>query len=151
MTKTRRLDMEALHRDLRCSLRYGGVRASRLLHYTPDLIELLYPMADYPQLNAYDRAIQTEVLIRQAVDSIGGNAGHALAVILCLPSGTLSRKLDERRSIAANYLGIQPETFRRHRHEQRLLYDLAVEIYRLHSTNTEATNDSKPNLNAAGR
>lgn len=137
MTGTPRLNVEALHQHLRDALRHGA-RASRLLRHTHAIIELLYPTANYPHLNKYDCAIAAETLIRQAVDAIGGNPGQALATVLCLPPGTLGRTLDDRRRAAANYLDIEADTFRRDWHEKALLYDLAIEIYRIHATGCAA-------------
>ena len=134
MTGTPRLDIEDLHHHLRDALRHGA-RASRLLRYTPAIIELLCPAADHPDLNEYDRAIAAESLIRHAIDAIGGNPGHAIATVLCLPPGTLGRTLEDRRRIAAGYLDIEADTFRRYPHEKTLLFDLAIEIYRHHTTN----------------
>lgn len=134
MTGIQRLDIEALHQHLRDALRHGA-RASRLLRYTPAIIELLYPAADHPYLNEYDRAIAVETLIRQAVDTIGGNPGEAIAAVLCLPPGTLGRKLEDRRRIAAGYLDIEADTFRRDWHEGALLFDLTIEIYRHRKAN----------------
>jgi hypothetical protein len=130
---TRRLDVEALLEHLRGALRHGA-RASRLLRHTPEFVELLYPAEEYSALNAFDRAIKTEALIRRAVDIIGGQSGHAIAIVLCLASGTLDHNLQRRRSLAAQHLGIQAETFRCPGREGALLHDLAVEIYRLHTT-----------------
>lgn len=133
MTGLRHLDIEELHQHLRDALRHGA-RASRLLRYTPGVIELLYPASDYPHLNSCDRAIDTETLIRHAIDAIGGQSAHAIAIVLCLASGTLDHTLQHRRSLAAQHLGIQAETFRCPWREGALLYDLAVEMYRLHTT-----------------
>jgi hypothetical protein len=138
MTGMRCLTVEALHQYLRSALRHGA-RASRLLRHSPELIDLLYPADVYSQLNASDRAIKTETLIRQAVDAIGGQSGHAIAIILCLASGTLDHKLQHRRSLAAQHLGIQAETFRCPWREGALLHDLAVEVYRLYITGEEIT------------
>lgn len=128
------LTVEELHHHLRGALRHGA-RASRLLRHTPQVVELLYPTQEHSGLNASDRAIKTEALIRRAVDAVGGQSGHAIAIILCLAVGTLDHKLAHRRSLAAQHLGIQAETFRCPWREGALLHDLAVEIYRLHTTN----------------
>lgn len=137
MTGTRRLNIEALHRYLRACLRHGA-RASRLLRYTPEIIDLLYPETDHPNIDRHDRALLVEADIRRGIDTIGGDAGHAIATVLCLPPGTLGRTLEDRRHIAAYHLGINADTFRRHWHEGALLFDLAIEIYK-HHTNTDPT------------
>ena len=133
MTGTPRLDIEALHHHLRYALRHGA-RASRLLRYTPAIIELLCPAADHPDADQYERALRAETDIRRGIDAIGGHAGRAIATVLCLPPGTLGRTLEDRRRIAAGYLDIEADTFRRHPHEKTLLFDLAIEIYRHHTT-----------------
>lgn len=136
MTGTRRLNIEALNRHLRDARRHGA-RASRLLHYTPELVELLYPAEQYPQLDAHDRAITTETLIRQAIDAIGGDAGHALAIILCLTPGTLGCTLDDRRRMAADHLGIRADTWKRGWREGALFRDLLLEIYQLRQSTSD--------------
>jgi hypothetical protein len=132
MTGTRHLNIERLYTQLRCTLRYGA-RASRLLRYTPDMIELLYPATAYPHLSACDRALKVEAVIREAANAIGGNPGHAIAVALSLVPGTFGCTLEHRRRIAGRQLDLAADTFRRV-HEEILLFDLAVEIYRLHTT-----------------
>jgi len=129
MTGTRRLDIEALNRYLRAALRHGA-RASRLLRYTPAIIEELYPAADHPDADQHERALRVEADIRRGVDAIGGHAGHAIAVVLCLPVGTVGRTLEDRRRIAADHIGISADTFRRDWHEGVLLFDLTIEIYK---------------------
>jgi hypothetical protein len=122
-------DVEQLHRCLKNSVRHGA-RAARLVEHVPEIIELLYPAATYPGVSQHNRAQKVEADIRRAVDEdIGGLAGEAVATVLCLPPGTVGRKLGDRRRIAAGYLGIDPETFRRDPHEGALLKDLAVEIH----------------------
>jgi hypothetical protein len=141
MAGTQPLDIRQLYRYLRMALRHGGVRASRLLRYTPDIIEFLCPAASDPQLSVHDRAIKIETLMRDAIHAIGGNAGDALATILCLPPGTLGLTLEHRRRIAADYLNIEADTFRRDWHEKALLFDLTIEIYRrLNATETPQSN-----------
>lgn len=131
MTSTRHIDFDELHDALKDARRHG-VKAARLLDHAPALIELLYPAADYPELAAQDRALAVEKLVNAAVDSIGGDVGHALALTLCLRPGTLGRTLDGRRQLAAKYLGISPDTWTRGWRETRLFKDLVAEIYRLH-------------------
>lgn len=128
MVSTRRLDLEALHRELRRSLRYG-TRASRLIRYCPLLIELVRPAQDYPDSGIAERAITTEQLIREAIASIGGPEAEVLLILFCLKPGTTGMNLETRRQHAAELLGILPDTLRRERHEGRMLWDLAVEIY----------------------
>lgn len=128
MVYKRRLDLEALHRELRRSLRYG-LRASRLIRHCPELVELVLPAPDYPELSLAERAIALEQLIREAIDSIGGPEAEALLILFCLKPGTTGMNLETRRQHAAELLGILPDTLRRERHEGRMVWDLAVEIY----------------------
>jgi len=146
MTEICRLNIEALYRQLRRALRYGA-RASRLLRHTPDVIELLFPAAPHPHLSACDRAIKAETVIRQAADAIGGSPGHAIATVLCLPPGTLGRTLEDRRRIAARHLDLEADTWRRDWHEGALLYDLTIEIYRLHTTRRTVNTPETDTLN----
>lgn len=138
MTTGKRLNVEALHQHLRDALRHGA-KAARLLRHSPELVDLLYPADAYSQLNSTDRALKTETLIQQAIDAIGGQSGHAISIILCLASGTRDHNLQRRRSLAAQHLGIQAETFRCHWREGALLHDLTVEVYRLYATGEETT------------
>lgn len=128
MVSTRRLDPEALQESLRRSLR-RGVRASRLVRYAPELIELVVPVSKAPELSIYDRAFKTEQVIRQGIDRIGGPEAGALLILFCLKPGTTGMNLETRRQHAAELLGILPGTLRRERHEGRLLWDLAMEVY----------------------
>jgi hypothetical protein len=129
MASTLPLDIEQLYRHLQQALRYGA-RASRLLRHVPDIIDFLYPAESYPQLSVEDRAIKVEDLIQDATHAIGGDPGEALAAVLCLLPGTLGRTLDHRRRIAADYLNIEADTFRRPWNEKALLFDLTIEIYK---------------------
>jgi len=128
LVNNRRLDPEALYTELRRSLRYG-TRASRLIRHYPELVELLQPAQDYPELGLAERAIGTEQLIREAIDSIGGPEADALLILFCLKPGTTGMNLETMRQHAAELLGILPDTLRRQRHEGWMLWDLAVEIY----------------------
>lgn len=136
-TGTRRLTVEALHQHLKNALRHGA-KASRLLRHSLGMIELLCPAEEYSQMDAPDRALKAEELINRAIDAIGGQSGHAIAIILGLKVGALDHNLTYRRSLAAEHLGIQPETFRCPWREPALLHDLAMEIYRLHTNQSPA-------------
>lgn len=133
-SSARRIDLEELHQAFKEARRWG-VTLSRLIDYSPSLIEQLYPAAVYPDLTIDERAQAVEKLVRTALDSIGGDASHALAITLCLVPGTYGRKLDQRRALAADYLGILPVTWTRGWREPRLFRDLVTEIYRLHQHN----------------
>jgi hypothetical protein len=136
MAGTQPLDIEMLHVAFKEARRLG-VRVWRLVHYTPHVVELLFPAARYPGISLHDRAIAVEQLTRDAVASIGGEVGHALAITLCLLPGTLGCTLDERRRLAATHLGILQDTWERGWREERLFHDLVMEIYRLHRTNPD--------------
>jgi hypothetical protein len=92
---------------------------------------MLYPVEAHPGMNPHDRAISTEIQIRRALESIGGHASEALAIVLGLSAGTLGRSLSDRRQGAGKLLGMEADTFRRDQHEGALLYDVAIEIYRM--------------------
>lgn len=128
----RQVDIHALREQLTNAVSNGGARASRLLRYTPDIIDVLYPATDHPELSAYQLAFRVEHDIREAIDAIAGPAAQALGAILCLHPGLLGRKLEHRRRIAASHFDIEPDTFRRSWHEEALLFDLAIEICRIH-------------------
>lgn len=123
-------DVDALHRGL-CRVLRQGARASRLVKYAPEVVELLCPAAEHPDMSPWDRAICAEALIRQALESIGGNIGQAMAIVLCLSAGTLGRSLTDRRRSAAGLLDMEADNFRREQHEKALLYDVAFEVYRI--------------------
>lgn len=130
------IDIKQLHHYLKTAIRHGA-RAARLVEHVPGMIELLYPAAIYPHLSEHERALLVEADIRRTIaDRIGGPPGDAVATVLCLPPGTLGRKLGDRRRIAAEQLGIDAGTFRRSYHEAALLRDLAVEIRHYYTTGT---------------
>jgi hypothetical protein len=128
VVNTRRLDVEALHTELRRTLRHGA-RASRLVRFTPQLVDLLLPPATDADDSIHERAVGVERLIRQALESIGGPEAEALSILLCLKPGTTGMTLETRRQHAGELLGIQAGTMRRERHEGLLLWDLAMEVY----------------------
>lgn len=128
MAITRRLDPEALYTELRRALRHGA-RASRLVRYSPELVEMLCPADQRPDLTVFDRARRTEELLRRAISAIGGSYGEAAAILLCLAPGTLGLTLEQRRQRAGQLLGKLPDTFRRARHEGLLLWDLVGEVW----------------------
>src|SRR5918997_4482053 len=133
MSSQRLLNTEALLKQLK-RVRRRGARASRILQYTPELVEMLYPATMYPDLDAEARSMVVEHLIRQAVDVIGGDEGHALAITLGLLPGLMGMRLNDRRKRAAEYMGVTANTWRRGPNEGVLFYDLAVEINRLYGT-----------------
>ncbi|MBO0783041.1 MAG: hypothetical protein J2P37_29855, partial [Ktedonobacteraceae bacterium] len=124
----RRLDVEALYTELRRTLRHGA-RASRLVRFTPELVELLLPSEANPDATIYERAIQAEGIVREALERIGGPEAEALSILLCLKPGTTGMTLEARRQRAGAVLGIQPGTMRRERHEGLLVWDLGMEVY----------------------
>lgn len=130
MSLQRRLDVEALHRGLKASLKHGA-RAARLIRYCPELIETLFPEAGHSELTVYDRAVKTEELLRQATASLGGRWGEAAEILLALEAGTVGLKLEERRRMAGALFEVDANTFRRERWEGLLLWDVAMEAYAL--------------------
>lgn len=129
MVNTRRLDVEALHRELRRTLRHGA-RASRLVRFTPELVDLLLPPMTNVDATIYERAIEVEHIVGQALEHIGGPEAEALSILLCLKPGTTGMTLEIRRQHAGEVLGVQAGTMRRERHEGLLLWDLTMEVYR---------------------
>ncbi|MGH3802306.1 MAG: hypothetical protein ACRDTD_19655, partial [Pseudonocardiaceae bacterium] len=67
MTGNRRLDIGALHKHLRIALRQGGAQASRMLRYTPEIIDIIYPAYEYPDCDQTERALRTQADICRAV------------------------------------------------------------------------------------
>lgn len=133
-TQTHDITVHALHRYLQDSAKRGGAYASRLLQQVPEIVDLLYPTADYPHLSDFERAFNVENDIRHVIDhDIGGPSGEAIATVLCLRLGTVGRTLGDRRRIAATFLNIDAQTFRRARHEGALLFDLAFQIHHRHT------------------
>ena len=128
MSEHRRLDIEALHRGLKASLRHGA-RAARLIRYCPELIEVLFPEAEHPELMIYDRAIHAEGLICAATKNIGGDYSEAAEILLALKPGTMGLKLEERRRMAGALFEIDAQTFRRPRWQGQLMWDIVIEIY----------------------
>jgi hypothetical protein len=123
--------VDGLHEQLRRSLRHG-TRAAQLLIYSRPLIDALTPPEPEPvtEHGIYDRALRAEELIRAAITEIGGTSAEILLIITQLKPGYHRVAFKERRKAAANLLGIQPETFRRGRHEEMLLLELAIQLYR---------------------
>jgi hypothetical protein len=79
-------NVDALFAGLGRALFYGA-RASQLLQYTSEIVDLPYSREAYPWMNDHDRALSAERIIRQAVAVIGGLSGDALAAMLCLSPG----------------------------------------------------------------
>ena len=130
MNSQGRLDLEALLTQLKRA-RLHGARASRLLRYTPALVDLVCPSADDPTLTAADRALKTEQILREAIASLGEPLSDAVEVLLALAPGTLGLKLGQRQERAAELLDLKARAFRLETHEGQLLWDVAVEAYRL--------------------
>jgi hypothetical protein len=107
MNSPRRLDLEALLKQLKRA-RLHGARASRLLRYTPALVDLICTGEVYSTLTAVDRALKTEQILREAIASLGPPLSDAAEVLLALAPGTLSLKLGERQEQAADLLGLRP-------------------------------------------
>jgi hypothetical protein len=132
MTSKIVLDVDALYEALGRAVFYGA-RASQLWRYTREIVDMLYPAADYPDVDDLGRALVAEALIRRAVAAIGGISADALGILLCLSPGVMGRPASARQRLAAGLFDRHPRAFRRGRYQRDLLYDLAVEIYRIHS------------------
>lgn len=105
------------------------------MRFTPELIDLLLPSTADPAVTIFERAVEAEQMIRQALESIGGPEAEALSILLCLKPGTTGMTLETRRQHAGELLGIQAGTMRRERHEGLLIWDLAMEVYRIVAQN----------------
>jgi len=128
-----------VQKGLKRALRKGA-RASRLVLYTPDVVDLLVPedsgrsddeshASQEPSIHR--RALIAERIIRAAIERIGGADAEALMILLSLRPGTLGLTLDSRRQAAARLVGVRAETFRRKNHEGLMIWDLAMEIWDL--------------------
>jgi hypothetical protein len=127
----RRPTVEELHDHLRGVVFYGAAAPSLLANY-PDVVELVYPADEHDGLDLDLRALRTEALIRQAAYNVDKRTGgEAVSTVLGLAVGTQGRKLIDRRRIAGDYFGVLPDTFRKPRHEGRLMRALAIEIIRI--------------------
>ncbi len=124
------VNVHALVKGLRAALVYGA-RAAQLARYTPEVVDLLCPVAFFPGESVHARAIRAHTLIRQALDNIGGTPCEALRLLLCVSSSEVVRALHVRRRDAARLYERTPRTFCRGRYETDLLHALAVEILRI--------------------
>lgn len=130
------LDIDQLQKALK-SARRRGVRDSWLKSRAPEVIELLYPAARYPELSVHQRAMAAENLIVAAIESLDAQASRLLSILLCLAPDTPYSTLQRRREIAAEYVGVLPATWERGWREPQLLSDLAAKICRLHQEGAE--------------
>jgi hypothetical protein len=120
---------EELLEDLRKFIRVG-VRPSTL----PDIPKLLsLAMVGVAALGTrpVDRALALVEVLREAVGELGeGPSGESLELLLGLTPRSRGLLLKDRRDLAAEALGIDVETWRRH-WERPLLLELATELYRM--------------------
>jgi hypothetical protein len=118
-----------IYRQLRRTLRHGS-HPAQLVAYSRPIIHLLAPASQYPGMSLEQRAFMAESALRAAIRRIGGDKAQALNIFLGIAPGYLNTTVEARRKAAAACLGIQPDTFRRPRHERLLLLQVAIEIYR---------------------
>ncbi|MYZ33936.1 MULTISPECIES: hypothetical protein [unclassified Streptomyces] len=108
-----------------------GVRAIALYTYADELASLLYPPEHYPEMQADDRARESENLIRRACAALGGPTGRALEVLCAFTPTfdrtTLQRRREEAGAILSPY-GIQADTVRRSYIWNDLMLELAIAI-----------------------
>lgn len=133
MTSRIVLHVDALVEALRRAVFYGA-RASQLWQYSREIVDMLYPATAYPDVDDLGRALVTEALIRRAVAAIGGISAEALGILLSLSPGMIGRSHADRQRLAAALFDRHPRTFHQGRYHRDLLYALAVEIYRLHTS-----------------
>jgi hypothetical protein len=134
MATQERLDIPELLTHLRRAFRHGA-RAPQLVAYAPGLIDLLCPDHEDDPSSIYERAVQAEQAISEAVKTMDAPRDTAMEILMCLRPGTLGVKLDERRQHAARLFKVSADTFRRReRHEPMLVLDLALTLYRRHQT-----------------
>jgi hypothetical protein len=127
----RRPTVAGLHGHLRGVVFYGAAASSLLDNY-PEVVELMFPEDEHADIDLDQRAILTESLIRRAARNVDQRiGGEAVSTVLGLALGTQGRKLLDRRRIAGDFFGVLPDTFRKPRHEGRLIHALATEIVRL--------------------
>jgi hypothetical protein len=122
---------EELLEDLRRFVRVG-VRPSNL----PDIPKLLgLAMVGVAALGTrpVDRALALVEVLRGAVGELGeGPSAESLELLLGLTPRSRGLLLKDRRDLAAEALGVDVETWRRH-WERPLLLELATELYRMES------------------
>ncbi len=139
------LQPHELQRLLRRQLR-RGLRASRLLDCS-ELISFLCadkqkrPTAVLHELvpadlspDVFDRAMEAERQIAEAVARIGGKPAQALTILCGLDDGTVGLSFQQRRKLAGQVLGttnrpVSAATFVKN-YEPGLVRDLAVEVWR---------------------
>lgn len=121
--------VKPIYHQLRRTLRHG-THPAQLVVYSRPFIDLLAPADQHPGKPIEERAVIAEESLRAIVRRIGGTDAQALAIFLGLTPGYTKTTVTYRRKAAAQQLRIQPDTFRRPRHERMLLLQVAMEIYR---------------------
>lgn len=135
--------IEKLHILLRQVATYGA-QAERLLEKTPEFVNLTHPAADHAGLSDMERASLSEAVVRRGLDAIGGTARQALTTSLGLRPGLLRTTHTHRRSIAAEYVGVKLDTYRRPAWEGALLLNLAFEIHYILTPSDSPESIDKP-------
>lgn len=128
--RQRRIGITSIYGLLRRALRHG-MHPAQMVVYSRPLINLLAPSDPQSEKPIEERAMEAEHQLRAIIRRIGGNKAQALNVFLGLAPGYTATTVETRRKAAARILDIQPDTFRRPRHERMLLLQVAMEIYRI--------------------
>jgi len=120
---------EALFEDLRKFIRVGARPAS--LPDIPNLLGLSVVGVAAFGNSSVDRALALMEVLRDAITGLGeGPAAQSLELLLGVTPRSKGLLLKDRRDLAAEALGVDVETWRRH-WEKPLLLELATEIYRM--------------------
>jgi hypothetical protein len=124
-------DPEELLAELRIFIRVG-VRPAQL-PALPKLIGLSIVGTAAHGTQSVDRALALVEVLREAVTALGeGPSSGALELLLGLTPRSRGLLLKDRRDLAAEILGVDVQTWRRH-WERPLLLELATELYRMES------------------
>jgi hypothetical protein len=110
----------------------GGVRPAWLVQCNELLnFDQLGDLAGSDAVDIYVRATALQDLLQRAIARLGdGSYGHAASLLFGVAAGSKGRLLKDRRRFAAEELDVLPSTFRRN-YENRIIEDLAVELWQL--------------------
>lgn len=111
-------------------VRAKGVRAAQLRGVQLTELACVRGQAT-PSDSAMSRAQVLEAVMREVLARLGaGDVAEATRLLFGIDPGTAGMPLRDRRSSAASYLAIAPETLRKKR-EPKMLLDVAAELFML--------------------